>query len=108
TITEVHCLNRQDLKMMADQVDTLPEELKHTSPESQIKFYEETYDFLSERYGKENVLAGVVHNDETTPHMHFAFMLVTYDEKKQRQKVSAKDVLNRNELNSFHQDLDNH
>src|SRR5699024_194930 len=47
-------------------------------------------------------------NDETTPHMHFAFMPVTYDEKKRREKVSAKEVLNRNELKSFHQDLDNH
>src|SRR5699024_267750 len=56
----------------------------------------------------ENVLAGVVHNDETTPHMHFAFMPVTYDEKREREKVSAKEVLNRNELKSFHQDLDNH
>src|SRR5699024_1018286 len=62
----------------------------------------------SERYGEENVLAGVVHNDETTPHMHFAFMPVTYDEKREREKVSAKEVLNRNELKSFHQDLDNH
>src|SRR5699024_2409909 len=52
--------------------------------------------------------AGVVHNDETTPHMHFAFMPVTYDEKREREKVSAKEVLNRNELKSFHQDLDNH
>src|SRR5690625_1944026 len=105
---EVHCLNRKDVKVMADWVVTLPEELKDTSPESQKKFFEETYDFLSERYGKENVLAGVVHNDETTPHMHFAFMPVTYDEKREREKVSAKEVLNRNELKSFHQDLDNH
>src|SRR5699024_4018561 len=50
----------------------------------------------------------VVHNDETTPHMHFAFMPVTDDEKREREKVSAKEVLNRNELKSFHQDLDNH
>lgn len=107
-LDEVHCLNRKDVKVMADWVVTLPEELKDTSPESQKKFFEETYDFLSERYGKENVLAGVVHNDETAPHMHFAFMPVTYDEKKQREKVSAKEVLNRNELKSFHQDLDNH
>lgn len=105
---EVHCLNRADVKVMADWVVTLPEELKEAPRDAQKRFFEETYDFLSERYGEENVLAGVVHNDETTPHMHFAFMPVTYDEKKQREKVSAKEVLNRNELKSFHQDLDNH
>src|SRR5690625_31989 len=105
---EVHCLNRADVKVMADWVVTLPEELKEAPEGSQKRFFEETYDFLSERYGEENVLAGVVHNDESTPHMHFAFMPVTFDEKKQREKVSAKEVLNRNELKSFHQDLDKH
>src|SRR5699024_7743711 len=71
-------------------------------------FFEKTYDFLSECYGEENVLAGVVHNDETTPHMHFAFIPVTYDEKREREKVSAKEELNRNELKSFNKDLDKH
>src|SRR5699024_12793804 len=75
---------------------------------SKKQVIEVRYDFLSERYGEENVFAGVVHNDETTPHMHFAFMPVTDDEKREREKVSAKEVLNRNELKSFHQDLDNH
>lgn len=107
-LDEVHCLNRADVKVMADWIVTLPEELNGVPEGSQKQFFEETYDFLSERYGEENVLAGVVHNDETTPHMHFAFMPVTYDEKREREKVSAKEVLNRNELKSFHQDLDNH
>src|SRR5699024_8266371 len=107
-LDEVHCLNRADVKVIADWIVTLPEELNRAPEGSQKQFFEETYDFLSERYGEENVLAVVVHNDETTPHMHFAFMPVTYDEKREREKVSAKEVLNRNELKSFHQDLDNH
>lgn len=105
---DVHCLNRADVNVMADWIVTLPEELNESPEGSQKRFFEETYDFLSERYGEKNVLSGFVHNDETTPHMHFAFMPVTYDEKKQREKVSAKEILNRNELKSFHQDLDNH
>src|SRR5699024_4072382 len=99
---------RADVKVMADWIVTLPEELNGAPEGSQEQFFEETYDFLSDRYGEENVLAGVVHNDETTPHMHFTFMPVTYDEKREREKVSAKEVLNRNELKSFHQDFDNH
>ncbi|MHB0802310.1 plasmid recombination protein [Bacillus thuringiensis] len=47
-----------------------------------------------------------VHNDETRLHMHFAFMPVVWDEKKQREKVSAKEVLTRKDLKTFHQDLD--
>src|SRR5699024_12107779 len=72
-LDEVHCLNRKDVKVMADWVVTLPEELKDTSPESQKKYFEEKYDFLSERYEKENVRAGVVDNDETTIHTHYDF-----------------------------------
>src|SRR5699024_12382269 len=82
------------------------EELNGAPEGSQKQFFEETYDFLSERYGEENVLDGVVDNDETTPHMHFAFMPVMYDEKRERDKVSAKEVLNRNQIKSIHQDLD--
>ncbi|MBD2790567.1 plasmid recombination protein, partial [Xenorhabdus sp. DI] len=75
---------------------TLPENLKGISEKEQRKFFEKTYEFLTNRYGGEkNVLSANVHMDETTPHMHFAFMPVVWDEKKQREKVSAKEVLTR-------------
>ncbi|MFB5553368.1 MobV family relaxase, partial [Bacillus cereus] len=104
---EVHCMNRKDVKVCADWVVTLPENLKSISEKEQREFFEKTYEFLSNRYGGEkNVLSANVHNDETTPHMHFAFMPVVWDEKKQREKVCANDVLTRKELKTFHQDLD--
>ncbi|PEJ95415.1 hypothetical protein COL52_03130 [Bacillus toyonensis] len=104
---EVHCLNRKDVKVCADWVVTLPESLKGISEKEQREFFEKTYEFLTNRYGGEkNVLSANVHMDETTPHMHFAFMPVVWDEKKQREKVCANDVLTRKELKTFHQDLD--
>ncbi|AKR13352.1 hypothetical protein AC241_32415 (plasmid) [Bacillus thuringiensis] len=104
---EVHCMNRKDVKVCADWVVTLPENLKSISEKEQREFFEKTYEFLSNRYGGEkNVLSANVHNDETTPHMHFAFMPVVWDEKKQREKVCANDILTRKELKTFHQDLD--
>ena len=102
----VYCLNRENVKVMADWIVTLPETMKESTREDQRIFFETTYAFLAERYGRENVLAGMVHNDETTPHMHFAFIPVIFDQKKQREKVSAKEVLNRKELLSFHKALD--
>lgn len=108
-LAEVYCFKRADVKVMADWVVTLPEELKGTSEAEQRRFFEETYGFLADRYGEKNVLAGVVHNDEKTPHMHFSFVPVAPDLRKpQREKVSAKEVLNRKELQTFHQDLDTH
>ncbi|MGG3754417.1 MobV family relaxase [Bacillus anthracis] len=106
-LNEVHCLNRKDVKVCADWVVTLPESLKDTSEKEQREFFEKTYEFLANRYGGEkNVLSANVHNDETRPHMHFAFIPVVWDEKKQREKVSAKEVLTRKDLKTFHQDLD--
>ncbi|HDR7139214.1 TPA: plasmid recombination protein, partial [Bacillus cereus] len=106
-LSEVHCLNRKDVKVCADWAVTLPENLKDVSDKEQREFFEKTYEFLANRYGGEkNVLSANVHNDETRPHMHFAFMPVVWDEKKQREKVSAKEVLTRKDLKTFHQDLD--
>ncbi len=106
-LSEVHCLNRKDVKVCANWAVTLPENLKNASDKEQRKFFEKTYEFLTNRYGGEkNVLSANVHNDETRPHMHFAFMPVVWDKKKEREKVSAKEVLTRKDLKTFHQDLD--
>ena len=53
-------------------------------------------------------MAAVVHYDETTPHLHYAFVPVVFDDKKSRYKVSAKEVLTRHDLQTFHEDLDQH
>src|SRR5699024_12773791 len=89
-------------------VVTLPSSLKEKNENEQQQFFEKTYEFLTDRYGGEkNVLSAQVHNDETTPHLHFAFMPVVWDEKKEREKVSEKEVLTRNELKQINSDLDN-
>lgn len=106
-LSEVYVFKRNDVKVCADWVVTLPENLKGISEKEQRDFFEKIYEFLANRYGGEkNVLSANVHMDETTPHMHFAFMPVVWDKKKQREKVSAKEVLTRKELKTFHQDLD--
>ena len=40
--------------------------------------------------------------------MHFAFVPVTYDPKNGRDKVSAKEVVTRRDLQTFHVDLQEH
>jgi hypothetical protein len=46
--------------------------------------------------------------DETTPHVHFAFVPVVRDKKKDILKVSAKEAIDKWELQRFHKDLSNH
>ena len=45
----------------------------------QYNFFSDCYKFFAERYGEENIIAAVVHNDESTPHMHLNLMPITKD-----------------------------
>lgn len=102
---EVRCLNRKDVNVMCSWVVTMPKDLE---PEKTKDFMQATYDFLENRYGKENVVSAYVHLDEVTPHIHFAFVPVTYDAKKDLYKVAACEVINRTELRVFHGELQDH
>lgn len=107
-LKEVHCLNRKDVNHCACWIVTLPAELKEKTIAEQRLFFEKTYEFLIDRYGGEkNVITATVHNDETTPHMHFAFVPTMFDAKRGMDKVCAKKVVSRKDLSSFHGDLDN-
>ena len=103
---EVQCLNRKDVNVMCSWVVTMP---KGLHPFEDKAFFNAAYGFLCDRYGGEkNVISAYVHVDETTPHMHFAFVPVVMDEKKGAEKVSAKEVLHRQDLQTFHPDLDSY
>ncbi|MCT4380734.1 MobV family relaxase [Leuconostoc pseudomesenteroides] len=107
-LNDVYCMKRDDVKALATWIVTLPEELTEAPYEQQSAFFEATTNFLNDRYGQENAVAAVVHYDETTPHLHYAFVPVVFDNKKARYKVSAKEVLTRQDLQTFHEDLDQH
>ena len=107
-LNDVYCMKRDDVKALATCIVTLPEELAEAPYEQQSDFFEATTNFLNDRYGQENAVAAVVHYDETTPHLHYAFVPVVFDDKKSRYKVSAKEVLTRHDLQTFHDDLDQH
>ena len=60
--SEVRCMNRADVNVMVAWVVTQP---KDFPPERGAEFFEQTYKFLTERYGGEqNVISGFVHKDE--------------------------------------------
>lgn len=117
---ELKCLKRKDVNVMATWVVTIPQEylskaqqdadefLKETEDTYSYKFFKQTYNFLENKYGKDNVVGGYVHVDETTPHMHFAFIPTVWDNKKQKLKVSAKECLNKRQLQKFHPELNSY
>ena len=58
-------------------------------------FFQESYEVLSKRYGKENVISAIVHLDETTPHMHFNLVPL------RDGKLSSKAIFDREELRTL-------
>ena len=72
--------------------------------DEQKKFFEDSYLFLADRYGMENIISATVHLDETTPHMHINMVPVTDD-----GRLSAKSVFTRASLinlqDRFHEQI---
>lgn len=104
-ISEIKVLKRANVNVMCDWVITAPESL---TPEELPLFFSKCYKFLTERYGRENVITAPVHMDETSPHIHYSFVPVVIDKKKGIPKLSAKECITRKDLSTFHQDLTKH
>lgn len=47
---------------------------KEDIPEKVMEFFNESYNFLEQLVGKDNVVYAEIHFDEDTPHLHFYFM----------------------------------
>lgn len=104
--SEVYCHNRKDVNVLCSWVVTAPKDL---DPAEHEQFFKSSYQFLEDRYGKDNVVSAWVHMDESgQPHMHYAWVPVAYDVKKERLTVSAKMVIAKKELQEFHPALQRH
>ena len=101
-ISQVGIRNKETV-VMCSWVITLPKEIE--SEEEQKVFFKNAYEFMSNRYGRDNVISAYVHLDEKTPHMHFAFCPIVYDKKKKKYKFCAKDIISRNELRVIHTEM---
>ena len=67
----------------------------------QYNFFSDCYKFFAERYGEENIIAAVVHNDETTPHMHLNLMPVTKDGRLCSKQLFDKPQLQQLQTNFY-------
>lgn len=67
-------------------------------------FFRDAYEFLAERYGRENVISATVHLDESTPHMHFNFVPITKDGRLCAKEVLSKATLTEQQT-AFHEQV---
>jgi hypothetical protein len=116
-LSEVSHQKRKDLVACCGVVITLPVELHSSDLATQNQFFNYCTDFIKQKFGEKNVVYSTIHHDETTPHVHIGFVPVTKIERKYRSKakkgetytqerISAKDVITKSMLNSFHTELD--
>ena len=102
-LKQIKTNGRKNQNVMVDWVITQPTDVKETDSK---RFFQEVYRFLIDRYGVRNVISAYVHMDEVgnTPHMHFSFIPVETLEDG-TEKLNAKAVINRTELQKFHKEL---
>ena len=65
---------------------------KALSKHEQRQFFEDCTNFFCDKYGRENVISAVVHEDETTPHMHLNFVPII------NGKLCSKDLFDKKKL----------
>ncbi len=95
-IAELHLSKavRKDAIVMAQVLVTSEHEFfEGMTSDQQKAFFRDSYNFLANRYGVENIISATVHMDERTPHMHFNFVPVT-----SAGRLSAKSILTRQSL----------
>lgn len=66
----------------------------------QYNFFSDCYKFFAERYGEENIIAAVVHNDETTPHLHLNLTPITSD-----GRLCSKQLFDKPQLQKLQTDF---
>lgn len=69
-------------------ITATPEWMRQLSTQEQKEYFNYCYQFIDDRYGRENIISAVVHLDEANPHMYFVFVPITKD-----NRLSSKDVM---------------
>ena len=69
-------------------------------PWDKQEFFKDCYEFFARIYGEENIISAVVHQDETTPHMHLNLMPITTD-----GRLCSKELFNKQRLRDLQTDF---
>ena len=88
---------RSDAVMMCCWTLFLPKEVQE---KDKLSFFYCACSYMTELYGKENVVSAWLRLGKTPPRMYFAFVPVTSD-----GRLSAKDVITREHLQTWHEHL---
>ena len=110
---------RHDLVACCGVVVTLPRELENEPEHTQRAFFDWCKLFFDKKFGEQNCIYATVHNDESTPHLHYGFVPTVTKERKFRsaekkgqtylqERVCAKEVVTKDMLSKLHDELQAH
>ena len=77
--------------------------LKNLLSEKRKFFFKLRYDFVAEKYGRENIITANVYNDKAQPHIHISFIPIVADKKNDGNKLCANNFETPKSLSRFHQ-----
>lgn len=69
------------------------------SLQEQYAFFNQCVQFFARKYGQENILSAVIHEDESTPHMHLNIVPIV------NQKLCSKDLFDKTKLSILQTEL---
>lgn len=100
---DVYCSPRKDVKVLCSCVVSAPDNLPE---DRQDEFFYKTALFLNARFENCPCVSAWVHIDELGKnHIHYSFVALKYDHRKERYKVCPKEVITRENLKTLHQDF---
>lgn len=100
--------NKDDLNTVISCCITLPQNI--TDEEQSKAFFKAVFQAHCEKFGKENIVFAEVHLDECQGHLHFGIVPIVEDKSKKAKKkfkVSAKELITKDFLLSYHKDIEN-
>lgn len=73
---------RKDAVVLCELLFTASHDFFEGKTEKEIKeYFQKCYDFVSNKYGNDNIVSAMVHLDEFTPHMHLCLTPITKDNR---------------------------
>lgn len=103
---------RDDSNLICSVVITLPKDFTDNE-ELERQFFKGCYKMIADDFEESNIVSAWVHKDEKQPHIHIKFAPIrektrTYKDGTTKKKIcfDAKNCVNRNYLQQFHNRLD--
>lgn len=93
---------RKDAVRMVEGTVQLSGKVLDEPEEKQVEILKDSFTYLQDKFGKDNFVSGVIHLDETNPHLHFDFVPI------ENGKLTAKTIISPKRLREYQDDFLGH